>query len=417
MTAFDRIERHLPELIDELAAAGIPDYFDDMLQTTTRARQRPAWSSLERWIPMGVIARPLPVRQVPWRLFAVALLLVVLAAATLVYVGSRRAAPPPFGLARNGALLIGTADGDIVTVDPASGRTAAIISGSTFDGSPFYSHDGQRFVFDRGTSAADPVEATAMFIANADGSDAHELFPAGTNVNWFDWSPADDRAVIIPTVDGKGTITIINLADGSRTNVPIDLDVTAVTWRPNHNDQFVVTAKSGDNRTFWVVNTDGSGKREIPVSPYAINEPAVSPDGANLAYATWEPAGVEGRIRVVDIDTGGDRSLTPNVHDGYVWQSPWFSPDGTHLLLNRFLKGTFTSQIATLAVDGSGTAIAMGPETENPPADAAYSPDGTKIIATYKNAAVTWTFDADGTNAQQAPFTAIRGQTWQRTGR
>ena len=46
------------ELIDELAAAGVPDYFDDMLRTTTQARQRPAWSNLERWLPMGVIARP-----------------------------------------------------------------------------------------------------------------------------------------------------------------------------------------------------------------------------------------------------------------------------------------------------------------------------------------------------------------------
>ena len=70
MTAFDRIERRLPELIDELAAATIPDYFDDMLRQTARARQRPAWSGLERWLPMGVIARPLPVRPVPWRAIA-----------------------------------------------------------------------------------------------------------------------------------------------------------------------------------------------------------------------------------------------------------------------------------------------------------------------------------------------------------
>ena len=131
MTAFDRVERHLPELFDEIAGAGIPDYFDDMLQSTTQARQRPAWSSLERWLPMGVIARPLPIRPIPWRLIAVAALLVVLAAATLVYVGSRRVAPPPFGLARNGALLIGTADGDIVTVDPATGRAVPVVSGST----------------------------------------------------------------------------------------------------------------------------------------------------------------------------------------------------------------------------------------------------------------------------------------------
>lgn len=414
MTAFDRVERHLPELFDELAGAGIPDYFDDMLQSTTRARQRPAWSSPERWLPMGVIARTLPIRPIPWRLIAVAAVLVLLAAAAAAYVGSRRVAPPPFGLARNGALLIGTADGDIVTVDRATGRTVPVVSGSTFDGGPFYSHDGQRFVFDRGTSATDP--ATALYIANADGSDTRELFPAGSNIGWFEWSPSDDQAVIIPTVNGKGTIAIVNLADRSRTNVPIDLDVTAVSWRPNH-DQFVVTARSGDNRTFWLVNTDGSGKRPIPVSAYAINEPALSPDGTKLAYATWETDGIEGRIRIVDIDTGGDRTLTPGIHDGYVWQNPWFSPDGTHLLLPRYIQGTITSQLAILSTDGSGAATLIGPMTENPPADATYSPDGTTIIATYRNAAATWTFAADGTDPLKAPFVAIRGQTWQRQGR
>ena len=413
MTAFDRIERQLPVLLDELGAAGVPDYFDDMLRTATQARQRPAWSSLERWIPMGVIARPLPIRSIPWRLIAVAALLVALAAAALVYVGARHVAPPPFGLAGNGALLIGTAEGDIVTVDPASGRTTAVISGPTFDGGPFYSHDGQRFVFDRATSSTDAKPA--LYLANADGSDAHELFPASADIGWFEWSPTDDRAVITPTVDGKGTIAVVNLADRSRTNIPTDLDVAAASWRPNH-EQLVVTAKSGDNSTFWVINADGSGKRPIPVSPYAINTPALSPDGGQLAYATWEPGGVEGRIRIVDIDTGGDRSLTPNVYDGYVWQNPWFSPDGTHLLLPRFLQGTTSSQVAILTTDGSGEATVMGPTTENPPADAIYSPDGATIIATY-NAGVTWLFDADGTNPRTAPFVAIRGQTWQRRSR
>ena len=415
MTAFDRIERRLPELLDELGAAGVPDYFDDMLRTTTRARQRPAWSSLERWIPMGVIARPLPIRPIPWRLIAVAALLVVLAAATLVYVGTRRVVPPPpFGLAGNGAILIGTADGDIVTVDPTSGRPAPIVSGSTFDDGPLYSRDGQQFIFNRGTSATDT--ATALWIADADGSNARDLFPAGTDVGWLEWSPTGDHVLITPIVDGKGTIELVNVADGKRTTVPTDLDVADASWRPNH-EQFVVTAKAGDNRTFWLINADGSGKRPIPASPYAINEPALSPDGTKLAYATWEPNGVEGRIRIVDIDAGGDRTLTPDVNDGYVWQNPWFSPDGTHVLLDRFVKGQTRSQIAILATDGSGAATAMGPATENPPADAIYSPDGTAIIATYSNAGVTWTFDADGSNGHQAPFVAIRGQTWQRTGR
>ena len=102
MTAFDRFEHDLPELMTELAAARVPDYLDDMLRQSARTRQRPRWSALERWIPMGVIARTAPIRQVPWKGIALAALLILaLAAALTVYVGSRqRTAPPPFGPAK-----------------------------------------------------------------------------------------------------------------------------------------------------------------------------------------------------------------------------------------------------------------------------------------------------------------------------
>ena len=99
MTAFDRLEPRIPELMDELAPAQVPDYFDDMLRQTARTRQRPAWSSLERWLPMGVIARTDSIRQVPWRPIAIAALLVVAATTALVLIaGSQRRLPPaPFG--------------------------------------------------------------------------------------------------------------------------------------------------------------------------------------------------------------------------------------------------------------------------------------------------------------------------------
>ena len=64
------------------------------------------------------------------------------------------ALPPPFGLARNGALVIGTADGDIVTVDPATGTTTPLITGPTIDSGPFFSNDGQRILFDRAAASA-----------------------------------------------------------------------------------------------------------------------------------------------------------------------------------------------------------------------------------------------------------------------
>lgn len=411
MTTFDRIERRLPELIDDLASATVPDYFDDMLQRTTRSRQRPSWSSLERWLPMGVIARPLPVRPLPWRPIAIVALLGLLAVATLIFAGSRQRVPPPFGLARNGVLVIGTAVGDIVTVDPATGTTTPLITGPAVDSGPFFSNDGQRILFDRRTAG---VASSTVFIANADGSGVRPAFPAGPDITWFEWSPTSDRALLTEMVNGKGTFATVDLATGARTALSLDLDVQAAMWRPNH-DQIVVTAKAGDNATFWVVDPDGTELRQIAVSKYAINQPTLSSDGTRLAYATWEPV-VQGRIRVVDIDAGGDHSITTDDTDHYVWQTPAFSPDGTQILVHRFIQGTNQSQVAVLRADGAGPAIVMGPATGNPSANPFFSPDGTQILAEYPALKTFWIFDADGQNGHKAPFATISGggATWQR---
>jgi len=361
---------------------------------------------------MGVIARPVPFLPVPWRTIAIVALLALLAAATLIYAGSRQSTPPPFGLARNGALVIGTADGDIVTVDPATGTTTPLITGPMLDTGPSFSNDGRRILFDR--AAASTPDLKTIFIANADGSGVRSAFPTGPDITWFEWAPTVDRAVLTEIVNGKGTVATVDLVTGARTALPLDLDVQAAMWRPNH-DQIVVTAKAGDKVGFWVVDSDGTKLRQIMVSKYAINEPTLSPDGTRLAYATWEPV-VEGRIRVVDIDAGGDHSITTDQTDHIVWQSPAFSPDGTQILVHRIIQGTYRIQVAVLRADGAGPAIVIGPETDNTPANPFFSPDGMQILAEYPALKTFWIFDADGKNGREAPFKAISGggATWQR---
>ena len=57
MTSERRFEQELPALLDDLFMGPMPTYRDRLLRQTARTRQRPAWSFLERWLPMVDVAR------------------------------------------------------------------------------------------------------------------------------------------------------------------------------------------------------------------------------------------------------------------------------------------------------------------------------------------------------------------------
>ena len=105
--------------------------------------------------------------------------------------------------------------------------------------------------------------------------------------------------------------------------------------------------------------------------------------------------------------------MTTNEFQTYLWQDPFFSPDGTKVLVHQFIQNTSVAQVAVIDVlDGSVTT--MGPTTENPQPDMGFSPDGTEILATYPTTGTTWMFDAKSGKGHVVPIRAINGATWQR---
>jgi Tol biopolymer transport system component len=411
MTTFERFEREIPGLMTELAPARVPDYFDDMLRQTAGHRQRPAWTYLERWLPMGVLARTVPMRQVSWRpILVLALLVLLIAAALFAYAGSLpKRLPAPFGPARNGQIVFSTADGDISTVDPKTGTVRPLIVGETEDIAPWFSPDGQRFMFVRKISGGE-----AYFVADADGSNARKL--VDPRVDWFEWSPASDRIVVRHWVDGVITTSIVDVASGESTKLDVGLDVLVPTWRPNH-DQIVFGTDEAEDHFLYVVNPDGKGLRRLATAPGAVGSPSLAPDGRSIAYATWETdkPGRHGRIHILDIDSGVDHEPALLGSSGSPELSPIFSPDGTKLLIERSVPaGGY--RLVIVPVDGNGPPITVGdlhPVFTNG-ASSMWSPDGKTILTTYNNDHRTWLFSADGNSAQRVNWTTTGALSWQR---
>jgi dipeptidyl aminopeptidase/acylaminoacyl peptidase len=418
MTAFDRIEPRLPELMAELAPASVPDYFDDMLRQTGRTRQRPAWASLERWLPMDVVARPAPFRAPVLRPLIVLVIIGLLVAAGLaVYAGSQQSRlPAPFGPARNGAVVV-SIRGDIAAVDPETGALTTLIAGPTNDVAPWFSRDGQHFLYLRILGGQQE-----QWIANADGSNQRQLVPA--SAVWVEWAPEGDRLVVTRTASGGGEETsIMNVADG--TSTPLNsTEVRNPSWRPGH-DQLIFSTDAGESRQFHVINADGTGLRRIEgVSADAINDPVFSPDGSSLVYATWaDGVGLQGRIHVVDIDSGVDRVLMFEGSEGTNEFPYQFSPDGSQLLVERHggdasfeVNGEQGYRLVLVPASGEGPVTPIGPAmpTSTDGASAEFSPDGTQVLAFYHFDRSTWLLEADGSGGEEVDWNPEGASTWQR---
>jgi dipeptidyl aminopeptidase/acylaminoacyl peptidase len=413
MTTFERFEGEIPRLMGELAPARPPDYIDDLLRRTEATGQRPSWSDLERWLPMGVIARTSNAPRIPWRSLAIVAAVLLLAAAGLFYAGSRAPSlPAPFGPARNGLLVFSTTQGDIVAADATTGQDSILIGGPTLDSDPEFSHDGTRFAFDRRDAPGDARRA--LYLADADGGNVHQLMAPAPLIRWFEWSPDGDSIYLVRDGDPPQEITIVDTVDGSTTRLDVGFDVATFTRRPGSDDLIV----SGDGG-FFLVGLDGTPPRLIMRDPIALYDQfAVSPDGSTLVYPSWT-SGAEGRIHVVDIDRGMDRGI--DFAPGYVYTdlSPTVSPDGTKILVHRSDADGY--RLTLLPVDGHGPAISMGehhPDMTNG-ARTGFSPDGRTVIATYQDDGTTWLYDTSTGEGRQRtwPIPRETRPSWQRLAR
>lgn len=250
----------------------MPDHLEAVLRETSVQPQRPAWSSLERWLPVDTTFRPRlfnapRVNQV----LLVAMLILGLLAALLLYAGSQQhKLPPPFGPAKNG-IIYSSGNGDIVKVDPVTLTRTTIIGGSTFDFGPGFSRDGRKILFLRGTSdCGEPDCGLSLMVANIDGSGLHAVTPAWQSMDWADWSPDGSRiAFLSANQHGLGRVLGIVNADGSDLKVDIvGRSVYPAGWLPPNGDEIVFRGEQTSPVAdpvlgIYAIKPDGTGERRL----------------------------------------------------------------------------------------------------------------------------------------------------------
>jgi len=190
-----------------------------------------------------------------------------------------------------------------------------------------------------------------VFIADADGGDLRQL----TDVDGYDAeatvSPTGDRMVFTSVRDGDLELYSMNLDGSDVTRLTDRLgydggaffspDGSQIIWRASYPeteeeradytrllDQGLIRPGELD---IWVMDADGSNKRQVTDLPGANFAPYWHPSGERIIFSSnhEEPTGREFELYLVNLDgTGLERITHSEGFDGF----PVFSPDGRHLV-------------------------------------------------------------------------------------
>ena len=364
MSSDRRFEQELPSLLDDLYMGPMPTYRDDILQQTARTRQRPAWSFLERWLPMVDIARqPVLAPRLPWRriglgLVLVALLVALIAAALIV--GGHPKLPKPFGPARNG-LVAYASGGDIYTVDPVTGNSTAIVKGPETDINPRWSRDGTRLAFERKVNGnAGPG---FVYVVQPDGTDLVRVTPNPLPViTGYTFSPDGKQILISASFNGVGR-PLIAATDGTQIR-QLNISPVAVdaAWRPPDGSEILFMNSSGPTDTYrgiYAVNVADGKVRTILAPTQGVNRDFAtgSPDGTLISFGQWADSttSLTIQIHIAAADGTGERALP--IPAAAVWQGPFgWSNDGTRLVAIRgYGTDEQDDRAVVIPIDGSGS--------------------------------------------------------------
>lgn len=155
------------------------------------------------------------------------------------------------------------------------------------------------------------------------------------------WQRPSGRCIVYsgerPSATDRLTDLLIKCPDQAARRVvdTADMDEDGPDWKPD-GSQIVYEARPAGLENIekklwdlWVVNPDGSGRERLLDEPNtAERQPRWSPDGQQIAFVTYGPAGFgKGILKTLDLATGAVSSHVEGVAGPMAW-----SPDGQHIL-------------------------------------------------------------------------------------
>lgn len=214
--------------------------------------------------------------------------------------------------------------------------------------------------FSRLTAQKQPPKNTLIQLTDAPFDHTHPTFTHDGQIRFARF------------VDKKTLVTYVMNADGTGLREQTEIaGLTSGLWSPDGTKVFYHKAPGDPN--FYLANSDGSNERIMPFRP---GNCVWSPDSKQLLYqsrALDSAVANNSDIFVFTVETG---MISPVVEGPFFDSDPAFSPDGKSIVYASDVEGNFEIYSRVLAT-GETKRLTNGPGHESFPT---FSPDGTQII-------------------------------------
>jgi dipeptidyl aminopeptidase/acylaminoacyl peptidase len=227
----------------------------------------------------------------------------------------------------------------IYTINPDGSGLNQLTQNSNgfFDHYPAWTSDGTRIAFGRATFTV----KSQIYVMNADGTNATRI----TNNTFADrqpsWSPDGTKIAFVSDRDGNDEIYVMN-ADGSNqtrltNNTSFDFDPA---WSPDgtriafttSRDFPNITGNVGNGFEIYLMNPNGSNPVRLTNNSTIDSEPAWSPDGTKLAFASQR----DGLPLIYLMNADGSNVSNATLSTTLDSNDPEWSSDGTTIAFTSY---------------------------------------------------------------------------------
>jgi Tol biopolymer transport system component len=146
---------------------------------------------------------------------------------------------------------------------------------------------------------------------------------------------ADSRAIVAAQEDRSSRIWVSNIGEGQDRAKQLTVGkfdgLNGVAWTPD--GKILCVLKTGDDSNIWLMNRDGTERKQLTADSAVKWLPQMSPDGRHIVFSSVH--GESNNIWKMDADGSNQKQLTRNAFGDF---GPRFTPDGQWVIFSSWTE-------------------------------------------------------------------------------